>query len=363
MIKEEIVHYIINNINQIVDISEINIKEMSHHDQHYNSPIYPDLLLGIEYQGNLLYLACEVIEPIRPINLARDMAKVKNVAAHFRKAIPIILAKFVSAEIRKRCRDNGVGYLDCSGNVYISAPGFIISKETDKNLFPEKRETSIIFRDRASIVIKRMLTDIKRIWRIRDLNRETGVSLGHISEIMKALEKSSYAVRHKDGGFKLVRLNEILSEWLGFYRFERLNQVSSYFINVGKQESIVDEISKKADHLRSQKFCFTLHSAGEYVAPCVRYEGVHMYIDGPDKPWLNLLTLIPAEKDANLFLIQPYYKTSVFYDSYVANNFIPVVSDIQLFLDLYHFPQRGREAAEHLFESRLKGKLDLREMP
>ncbi len=363
MKKEEILQLIIRNLNDLTKMQGVSIIEVSHHDQHYSSPVYPDLLVGLEYRNIKINLACEVIDSIRPVNLTRDIEKVKNIARRFQEALPIILAKFVSGEIRKRCIENEVGYIDCSGNIYISAPGILISKETDKNLFPEKRETSVIFRDRASIILKKLLTDVQGIRKIRDLHRETGVSLGHISAVIKALEKSSYIVRVKDSGIKLVRLKELLSEWLGFYRFERLNQITPYFFNVGKQHSIINEIVMRADHLPSQKYCFTLHAAGDYVAPWVRYQGVHMYIDGPPEPWRNLLGLISAKQDANLFIIQPYYETSVFYDSHITGNFVPLVSDIQLFLDLYHYPQRGREAAEHLFKIKLKEKLKLSELP
>ena len=43
----------------------------------------------------------------------------------------------------------------------------------------------------------------------------------------------------------------------------------------------------------------------------------------------------------------------MFYGSREVKNF-RVVSDIQLYLDLYGYPVRGREQAEHLYDKRLK---------
>ena len=51
--------------------------------------------------------------------------------------------------------------------------------------------------------------------------------------------------------------------------------------------------------------------------------------------------------------MMPYYKHSVFYDSREVEN-LRVVSDIQLYLDLYRYPVRGREQAEHLYAKRLE---------
>jgi hypothetical protein len=53
----------------------------------------------------------------------------------------------------------------------------------------------------------------------------------------------------------------------------------------------------------------------------------------------------------------PYYKTAVFADSQKAQGGMKHVSDLQLFLDFFHFPLRGREAAEHLFERILGNRL------
>jgi hypothetical protein len=50
--------------------------------------------------------------------------------------------------------------------------------------------------------------------------------------------------------------------------------------------------------------------------------------------------------------MMPYYKHSVFYDSREIEG-LWVVSDIQLYLDLYRHPVRGREQAEHLYARRM----------
>ena len=65
------------------------------------------------------------------------------------------------------------------------------------------------------------------------------------------------------------------------------------------------------------------------------------------------LDLKDADQGANLVLMMPYYKHSVFYDSREVEG-LRVVSDIQLYLDLYGYPVRGREQAEHLYDKRLK---------
>ena len=56
----------------------------------------------------------------------------------------------------------------------------------------------------------------------------------------------------------------------------------------------------------------------------------------------------------------PYYRVSAFFDCQEAAG-LPVVSDLQLYLDLYDHPLRGREQAEQILERRLGPKLEAAE--
>jgi hypothetical protein len=48
----------------------------------------------------------------------------------------------------------------------------------------------------------------------------------------------------------------------------------------------------------------------------------------------------------------PHYRVSAFYGKRRIGG-LWMASDLQLYLDLYDYPLRGREQAEHLFERRL----------
>jgi hypothetical protein len=79
-----------------------------------------------------------------------------------------------------------------------------------------------------------------------------------------------------------------------------------------------------------------------------------MYVDNGEgiEFFKKELDLKHTDQGANLVLMMPYYKHSVFYDSREIEG-LCVVSDIQLYLDLYGYPVRGREQAEHLYTKRL----------
>jgi hypothetical protein len=59
------------------------------------------------------------------------------------------------------------------------------------------------------------------------------------------------------------------------------------------------------------------------------------------------LELKELVRGGNIHIVRPLYKKSVFYGARTIKGH-KVVSDLQLFLDLYGYKPRGREHAEYL---------------
>jgi hypothetical protein len=79
-----------------------------------------------------------------------------------------------------------------------------------------------------------------------------------------------------------------------------------------------------------------------------------MYISnsGDLSKWIPLLDLRPVESGSNVSIYIPYDE-GVFYNVQEANG-IKIVGNIQLYLDLYNYPARGREQAEFLRREEIK---------
>jgi Uncharacterized protein conserved in bacteria (DUF2186). len=67
-----------------------------------------------------------------------------------------------------------------------------------------------------------------------------------------------------------------------------------------------------------------------------------------------------VQRGANLRISLPYYRISAFFGRQEVGE-LSLVSDLQLYLDLYDYPLRGREQAEQLFVRRLRPKLEAAE--
>jgi len=59
----------------------------------------------------------------------------------------------------------------------------------------------------------------------------------------------------------------------------------------------------------------------------------------------------PVGDGGRLVLMKPFYRDSVWPGVRQIDG-LPVVSDLQLALDLWHYPLRGREQAEHILQAR-----------
>ena len=109
-------------------------------------------------------------------------------------------------------------------------------------------------------------------------------------------------------------------------------------------------LARTAKTWSGPRWALTLHAVASRIAPIATWDRIHIYVDVPDASGLEYAGeeqgWEPAEQ-GNVVLMKPYYKSSVWHGMEVSGG-IPVVSPLQLALDLWHYPLRGREQAEHL---------------
>ena len=69
------------------------------------------------------------------------------------------------------------------------------------------------------------------------------------------------------------------------------------------------------------KYALSVQTGASLVAPHAVYKEVHLYAENRQgiEYFIEKLDLREAHQGANLVLMLPYYKNSVFYDSYQIN--------------------------------------------
>jgi len=205
-----------------------------------------------------------------------------------------------------------------------------------------------IFADKASLVLRKMLKDPERRWVVRDFAGHGGVSLGMSQEVLKTMEKKGYIERVKKGPDSytiLANKDKLISDWLKEYRFN-LNTIDIYY---SSDKNILKKFKRV---LKEDQYALTLHTGANLITSFVRTEEIFIYMNLKEweKDVLDIrqkLDLKELVRGGNIHLIHPFYKNSVFFNTQKIKGHT-VVSNLQLYLDLYNFQPRGREQAEYL---------------
>ena len=222
----------------------------------------------------------------------------------------------------------------------------------DKPTLIKRRLVKNIFSDRSSLVLRALLREPEKKWTLPDLTKE-GVSLGLASDVLSKAEARGYVERVAKGPesySRLIRKDDLLKDWLNAYSFERNDQ--AYFL--GTNQNFLKDC---AQYLSQKKkvFALTLYSASRLISPYVKDDRHFIYLDLEREEFyafvkqmesqLNLYKLVQG---GNVCFVLPFYRSAVFKDSKEIKGY-PVVSNLQLYLDLMTFPPTGTEETGHLF--------------
>ena len=211
-----------------------------------------------------------------------------------------------------------------------------------------------IFSDKATIVIRAMLSQPERKWVARDFGKKFNVGRSRAAAILAILRKKGFVGGIRSGRLAhstLLNKKSLLDEWLKSYSFE-LNKICLYYSSYGNiLPRLRNYFEKKG---LANGYALTLHTGANFITSYVNTQAVYCYLKDEDfnKVSLDLrqaLNLKELKKGGNFYLIKPYYKNSVFFNTQQIKGY-NVVSDLQLYLDLYNFPQRGREHARYLLK-------------
>jgi hypothetical protein len=209
-------------------------------------------------------------------------------------------------------------------------------------------KTRNVFADKASFILRKMLSNPDQKWVTRDFVGGEGVSVGMAQGILETMAKAGYIERTKRGpdSFSVLTNKEkLFKDWCGEYRFDR-NRVDTYY------SSDKGVLAKLKEHLKDKDYALTLHAGANLITSFVITDQVHFYLraENWDKDVLDLrqrLDLKELVRGGNIHIVRPYYQKSVFFNSRVIRG-CKVVSNLQLCLDLHGYQPRGKEQADCL---------------
>ena len=260
--------------------------------------------------------------------------------------IPMLVSPYLSPESRSICLDHNVAYLDLYGNAHLAFGPVYIERSAPGKPKPEARAQRSLFTPRAGAILRVLLRDPARAWRVTDLAEAANASLGHVSNVRKALLDREW-VEIRDDGLALVQPDALLKSWRENYRQPASHHTSGYTVLHGDQLGNRLSGSLNPGRQPPRAICAS-NSAAQWIAPYVRGGTQSFYADEPGARILQeALQLTHAAQGANVILRIPNDET-LFEDAVEPAPGIYCANPVVTYLDLWNGNDRDREAADHL---------------
>lgn len=326
-----------------------------HHERLLGSDLRLDSWIDFEHGDDTYSLIIEVKSNGAPRYVRSAVYQLMGYLAHARQSghvdsarrlIPMIVCPYLSPEARSICSDHDVAYLDAVENAHLSFDNVYIDRSVAERPKSETRALRSIFTPKAAAILRALLRDPDQAWRVADLAEAANASLGHVSNVRRALLEREW-IEKQDAGIILVQPDALLRTWRENYRQPAGQRINRYTLMHGDQ--LTKRLSGKLNaEPQFPRAIFASNSAAQWIAPFSRDATHRFYVDESGARMLEeTLKLTHAAKGANVVLHIPKDE-SLFQDAVQPAPGIFCASPIVTYLDLWNGNDRDREAADHM---------------
>jgi len=284
-----------------------------------------------------------------PRNIRLAISQLNSYTKNRKNIYGLIVAPWLSEESRRICTEAGLNYLDLSGNYLLKLPDIYIKSDGKPNQYPSTRPLKSVFSPKSTRLLRVLLNYPKKPWYVKDLAKASNLSIGQVSNLKKELLNYDYLAETEEGKLRLKSPEQLLLKWADKYTYTKNETVSFYSLeSTGAIEKIIAEKASK----QKIDYAFTLTSGSARVAPFLRSDRVFAYVNSDLEQFANECGFKKVDTGANVILMKPYDQGVFYFKQEIDNTFI--VSNVQLYLDLNSYKERGQEAAEFILKERLR---------
>lgn len=273
--------------------------------------------------------------------------------------VPLLVVPFMGDVGKRLCQEQGVSWLDLSGNARIVAPGLNIRVEGQPNRYKSRGRPANLFAPASARLARALLLWPDRWFAQAELAEEIGLPPGSVSRLLPRYEEAGFVERRPDARRSLVKTlhpDLMLDAWRDTYDFST-HDVHRGHIPARSGTELLKQLAAGLDQA-SVGYAATGLAAAWLLEPFASFRLVTIYLSQwPPRELLDELMFREEAKGANVWLVLPRDE-GVYYGAQMTDN-IRHVSTVQAYLDLKAQPERSEEAAEELRRTHLKwGKTD-----
>lgn len=263
--------------------------------------------------------------------------------------LPALLTPHLSASAIHKCRELGLACFDLSGNVVIETDDVsIVQTGRKKQVGDEPRRRP--FSGKSSRVARVLLTSARENWVSRELAKAAGVSASNVVYALRTLADNEWVriFRGKTGGIEVRNRAGILDAWREAYQ-----PVAIETIRLFSTDSPEDSARRVAEYFEQHQIGYVLTSfvGAAFLSTVGNFAESTLITTATSaqlKALAKALKLVPASR-GNITLVRTDDETLL--AGAARTDGYCVAHPIQIYLDLYADPRRGREQAEMFREA------------
>lgn len=258
------------------------------------------------------------------------------------KCFLVILSDRITENTAHAFMDAKLNFFVSSDFAFLSLPGFTYVYYLREKSTTKRSELTehTIFAGRGSRLCRILLSDRNRQWRQSELVQASGLNKGYVSILMKKMVDEQY-VQQINYQYTVIDFNRFLDDWVRVYRFQRF-KIKQHYAIAGRD--YWECMKKTADILTvtKQPFAFTGWTAAALRAAYMEPPTVMAYVTELPSA---MSELIPVPSNGNVFLAVPSDMGRL--QQLQTHDGLPLVCDIQAYLDLSKMPGRAIDQAEY----------------
>ena len=314
-----------------------------------------DALVRVHHGGATRLLAIEVKADGAPRFVRSAVYQLESYVARFRQeapalgidqVVPVVVSPYLSPASRAICRGHDIAYLDLEGNARLVFNGVYIERSVPTRPKPESRALRSIFSPKAAAILRALLREPDRPWLVTDLAASANASLGHVSNVCKALHAREWIDRQHDG-IVLTQPDALVRTWREDYRRPRAERFDAYTHLHGRG---FDDLVREGLNARPglPRAIYALASAAQWIAPFSRDATRSFYTDAAGARVLRETLDVRSASTGPNVVVHAIADESIFDDAIEPLPGLFCTSPIVTYLDLWCGNDREREAADHL---------------
>jgi hypothetical protein len=252
--------------------------------------------------GTFTTMVVEVKRVFGPRDVDRLLTGVGKTLRTLAGHIPIlVVAPWLSRRTQELLGDQGLNYLDLSGNALIRLDNPTLYLETQgaaKDPSPPLRNKARVQGPKAGRIV-RQLVDITPPYGVSELAASAGLTKGYASRLLDTLDDEALVERSERGRVESVDVSRLLRRWAETYDVFRSNEVQRY-LAPGGASTALQQLASIADRV-----AVTGSFAASRLAPVAAPALLVVYTDSP-QALAESLGLIPADQGANVAVLTPF---------------------------------------------------------